>query len=174
MTRLLRVLLAVAVPVALASCAGRVSETTCHTQDWRGLGYRDALKGQLSRVQDIQQACTGFAVDAGEYRLGFDEGLDEFCSADRAFEHGRRSGDYEGQCPGALHGLFLRAYQAGLAVRRLERELAAIEARIRDLELSLDSGGLNRDQYYSYRDELRELYQQHRSVETQLARLRRY
>ncbi|MBI2380839.1 MAG: DUF2799 domain-containing protein [Gammaproteobacteria bacterium] len=158
----------------LSGCAGRISDTTCQTKDWRALGFRDASRGLLSRLKDIQAACPAYPVDGNEYRLGFDEGLDEFCSLDRAFEFGMRGGDYQGQCPGAMHRLFLRGYEAGQLVGHLQRQVQDLDERIRDVEMQLDRPGLNQQQYYYLKGTLRELYRERQDLERQLARLRRF
>lgn len=170
-----RLALAVCLVCLLPACA-TISESTCRTKNWQDLGYRDAMKGLESRSQALAGACGdyGLTFDASEYRIGWEEGLDEFCSSDQGYEFGLHGGNYRGTCPGTLGAIFLQSYQSGRMVGELERRIDALEREIFDVEHQLDNPGLSREDYYYWRSRLSELMGERRGYEQQLARVRRH
>ena len=157
--------------ISLVCGCASIPASTCRTSDWHNLGYRDALKGLESRAKDLYESCPSFHMT--EYNNGREEGLDEFCTSEQAYEFGVRGGTYRGTCSGALGAIFEQAYASGRVVGALEKQLDEIDRQLQDLEYQLDNPSLTRDQYYYLRARFNELNAQRRSYEQQLARVRR-
>lgn len=159
----------------VAGCASRLAPSDCRVSDWSDRGYRDALKGLAARGETFSEGCAalGQTVDTASYAQGYEEGLDEFCSSDFAYEYGERGGSYRNTCPGALHSAFISGYEQGRLVGALERQLATLERQIDDLLYRLDDPSTGREHYYYVREQLRALQAEQQRVEQQLARLRR-
>jgi hypothetical protein len=109
----------------LAGCA-TLNKEECLSGDWRGLGMKDGVNGELSvRIEEHRKACAdhGIRPDEKLYMAGRAEGLREYCQIDNAFQSGLKGRQYQGVCPLDIHTLFLRYNNAAYAVFKTRQEI---------------------------------------------------
>ena len=133
--RRLRTPAALALLAALVGCAskGSVSENQCRAGDWETLGYRDGVNGYRStRLLAHQDACgeIGIVPDRATYRVGWSEGIAEYCRPGRGYEVGLRGLALPAVCPDELAGPFSDAYAAGRTLFEARRACAVVEDSI--------------------------------------------
>jgi hypothetical protein len=127
----------------LSGCA-TLSKNECLTANWASIGYEDGLQGQArDRIGSHRRACADYGIDPNleEYQLGYNQGLEIFCTPQNGFLKGKSGYTYTGICTGNLASGFLQGYENGreiyLAtgeVNRLRGELHTLDNRISHLE----------------------------------------
>lgn len=134
--------LIVLIALVLVGCAGKptVSENQCRAGDWQTIGYRDGASGVTNtRILSHQEACGTFGIvpDRDSYLVGWQAGLESFCTADSGFNLGLRGASLNGACRDELREPFASAYADGHSlyvarrdVRRLSQQLASMEQRL--------------------------------------------
>ena len=93
----------------LASCAS-LSEDSCRIGDWSAIGYRDGANGQLiSYINEHREACAEYGVtpDVEVWARARLDGLQEYCTAENAYDIGRRGRDFSPVCTTNREGLRL-------------------------------------------------------------------
>ena len=147
------VLGAALVMLVMSGCASMSSEE-CLVSDWSAVGYEDGARGYTTdRFSKHRKACAkhGIAADFGAWQQGRERGLVEYCQPGRGFDVGVSGGRYNGVCSVDLEPAFLDAYNVGYhlytlrsnvnrassAISSKERELEAVEDKIRQKEAAL-------------------------------------
>ncbi|WP_237057116.1 DUF2799 domain-containing protein [Microbulbifer sediminum] len=118
-------------PVLLPGCAV-ISEEQCRAGNWYELGVQDGSRGVgQAKVYEMAQECQqyGARVDSDAWLRGHEEGVEEYCTAENGYVEGRRGRDYQGVCTGPTADLFLREYQRGLALYRVEQQYRQLVSR---------------------------------------------
>lgn len=136
-----------ALGVALASCA-TLNEQECRIADWRAVGHADGANGYAAdRFSRHQKACAkhGLSSDFELYQIGRDEGLLQYCRPSRGFNVGVNGGNYNGVCPPHTEGAFLDAYNAGLRIYNVERDMRHAEGELDRLHDRIDELGHDLD-----------------------------
>lgn len=111
--------------LALAGCAS-IGKDECLVMDWRTVGYEDGATGRgIEALANRRKACSrhGVVPDLAAYRIGRDEGLQEYCQPDNGFRVGASGRGYGGVCPAHLVTGFAEAYDTGRTLWRLESRL---------------------------------------------------
>ncbi|TXH05285.1 MAG: DUF2799 domain-containing protein [Nevskiaceae bacterium] len=111
--------------LAAAGCA-TLSESECHTADWRELGRSDGAHGyEASRLGDHMEACGKYGVtpDGDAYRAGRSEGLQQYCQPDNALQLGRSGNGYNSVCPGESGAIFVAYYNRGATLHAIDGDL---------------------------------------------------
>lgn len=111
--------------LALGGCAS-IGKDECLAMDWRTVGYEDGATGRgVEALANRRKACArhGIVPDLDAYRIGRDDGLQEFCQPDNGFRVGASGRGYGGVCPAHLVVGFTEAYDAGRTLWRLESRL---------------------------------------------------
>lgn len=124
----------------ISGCA-TMSKDECKQADWYLKGVDDATQGfALDRVIEHGKACARINIvpDMKEYREGHGKGARLYCVPEKGYSEGRNGAAYNGICPAAAEGNFLRAYNDG-------QELYAIQNRINDMhgQISSNSSQIN-------------------------------
>ncbi|MEZ4332956.1 MAG: DUF2799 domain-containing protein [Myxococcota bacterium] len=132
MIRIRPLLVLALVAAAALACAHResVSKSQCTAGDWETIGYRDgALGHRSSRILAHQDACVphGITPDRAAYLVGWNQGVEEFCTPRNGFDLGERGRGHDNVCPAALRDGFLAAYDQG-------RSLWVARTRVAELE----------------------------------------
>ncbi len=118
-----------------------LSEEQCRLGDWQAVGYQDGVNGRdpmyLSKHLD---ACTDYGIspDKKAYSLGRDEGLKQFCTYDNGLSFGKSNRGYANVCPAELAKDFLRGYEKGKKVAKVQEEIYQVSSDIRTLEDQMD------------------------------------
>jgi hypothetical protein len=125
-----RIALFVAAGFALSGCAS-LSQKQCRSGDWEGIGFRDGTNGYTEfRVTDHQDACGKYniVVDIKKYEFGRQRGLELYCTIAGGLRAGRNGDSYAGVCAPDTEGAFLRAFQLGLEINRVESRLNTLRS----------------------------------------------
>lgn len=123
--------------VALIAGCSTMNQEECIRADWRLIGEADASKGLHSSVLDeYREDCAEYAIvpDRDQYFLGFDRGLERFCTRSRGFYFGKEGGNYRGTCPAEKEPAFLLGYEPGHELFMIEDRLNEIRTGLRDGE----------------------------------------
>jgi hypothetical protein len=129
-----RILSVIFVLAALcASGCATMDKNECLTVDWRTVGYEDGAAGYSGeRIGNHRRACAkhGVAPDLGEYQLGRDAGLREYCVPVTGFRIGSQGYSYNGVCPPELDREFLSAFEVGRHLYELRAKVAAVNDQL--------------------------------------------
>lgn len=139
------VLIAIAGTIS-SGCSGigRVNRPTvtgdpCAQADWFEIGRLDGLQGVHEETSAYVGRCRRY-LNEELYLAGWNRGLVDFCTPERAFDAGRSGLDYtNGLCPSQAEPAFLRAFAKGRELLKLERENADLESQIDRLRRLLDN-----------------------------------
>ncbi len=136
--------------IAILSGCASLSAEECLAADWYTIGVEDGSRGQpISRIGAHRKACAevGVQPDMPRYNEGRAYGLQLFCTRERGYSEGESGRSYSGVCPPHLEPVFMQGYLAGQdryrtkqEIRRLERELAAVQEEVTEIRTSLDQG----------------------------------
>lgn len=119
------------VPI-LAACA-TLDEDECRSGNWEAVGERDGADGRSERfVQNHFEACAEYGVqpDVAEWEAGRQDGLEYYCTPQRAFEIGRRGRYISPVCPTSQIKELTYQNDRGLRLHHIEREIRQIENEI--------------------------------------------
>lgn len=86
--------------IFINSCTS-LSKEECASQDWFKLGKKNALNGNHEpNVQKYEKNCAEFkiTIESEKYIQGFDHGLSEYCSDEKAYELGENGSTKHGMC----------------------------------------------------------------------------
>ena len=132
----------VALSIAGLSGCASMNADECATSDWSAIGYEDGSRGYTAdRFGNHRKACAKHGVTANfqSYRLGRDQGLEDFCQPGRGFSYGANGGHYNGVCAAGMEPEFLEAYRAGHKLHTLRANVSAANSRLYSLESELDN-----------------------------------
>ncbi len=140
MNRVCKITVIVAGFAFMTGCASMSSEE-CLTADWYTIGFEDGARGQTAEaIGPRRKACAkaGVTADFSRYEEGRQQGLRQFCQPARAYEVGRRGGNYAGVCPSDLEDEFVIAYNEGRELYVLENAVRTVENKLRRIENQID------------------------------------
>ena len=144
-----RVALVVLLLLSLAGCMSNKPKepTICALGNWQGMGYKDGLEGKdYAYVSHHHAACLveGFELDLMQYRRGYLEGLQHYCTPANGRKVGLVGESYRGVCPERLATGFIGEYEAGrsyylqqVKVDKIEDKLNQTRQTIRQLKSDL-------------------------------------
>jgi len=118
--------LAILLTIPLLSGCATLNEAECLTADWRVIGYEDGAQGQAaSKIGEHRKACAkhGVVPNLGEYNIGRENGLREFCQPPNGYNLGLTGQGYTGICPPDLQFAFEDAYHQGRTVYTLKYKI---------------------------------------------------
>jgi hypothetical protein len=158
-----------------------MSPEECALADWEQLGQQDGRAGRgqdylARRSKDCAEA--GYGVERNAWLHGWQEGLVDFCTAERGFREGRSGSGYQHICPGDLEADFLFGYDTGLAIHEAEERvdntrgrIEAARARLAELR-EADRRERDGEAIEETRSQLEELLDELREQELRLERAR--
>ncbi len=144
-----RLLATAVVSFACASCA-TLNESECRTGNWRQIGYTDGLKGYAKpRLVEHQEACAEYTItaDTTAWKLGYAEGLVQYCTVPNGYIVGRDGQSYADVCPPDLDAGFRPAYKDGERIAALLNQLNEINSEISGITTRLDDDERRADAY---------------------------
>ena len=112
-----------------ASGCATMDENECLTVDWRTVGYEDGSAGYSGeRIGQHRKACAkhGVIPNLGEYQVGRDAGLREYCVPATGFRIGSQGYNYNGVCPPELDDQFVSAFESGRHLYELRAKVASV------------------------------------------------
>ena len=142
---LIRLFTAFAALAALSGCAS-LSKSECLSADWQDIGIRDGANGQPEEyLLQHSTACAkvGVAPDRERWLAGRAQGLDRFCTPERAYQIGENGNGFDaGICRNYDQERLFDAYQKGRDVNHLAGQIDSIDSEIRDVRARLDKKDL--------------------------------
>lgn len=120
---MLRLFLVFLLGLGLVGCAS-LSKESCLEGDWYAIGLKDGSNGyKAERRFDHQAACTKHGVSAQlqveEYLRGREEGLEEYCTPENAYDVGLRVEYHHNVCPQEMKAAFNKAWREGRREARI-------------------------------------------------------
>ena len=111
----------------------KVSGDPCANADWFEVGRLDALQG-ISQSASLYVGRCPNQLDSELYNAGWNRGLIDFCRPERGYDAGRSGLEYTGICPVHVEAAFLRAFNAGKEISKLEKDNLLIEQELAQAE----------------------------------------
>lgn len=121
----IKLLFLISIPVILASCA-TLNKSECLNADWQAIGLEDGSAGRdATYVQKHGKACSEHdsVPDVEQYQLGYEAGLERFCTARMGLWLGETGQDFKDVCPAELGGDYLKGYEKGHRFFRMLEEI---------------------------------------------------
>jgi len=137
---LLKLILVIFVISSFYGCA-TMSEKECMSSDWYAVGFEDGNRGyDANQFSKHHKACTkhGITADFKTYQSGRQQGLQEFCKPNRAFQYGSQGKHYAGVCPIEMESEFQLAYQDGKRLYKMQSDIRSVSSEIRTRDRELD------------------------------------
>ena len=118
-----------------------VSGDPCKFADWFEVGRVDGLNGVSIETSTYVGRCKALdtPVDQELYSAGWERGLVDYCTPDRAYDAGRTGESYGGVCPKNLEAKFLKRFKLGAEISALEKKNAQLASAVESKLVELDS-----------------------------------
>ena len=143
---LMRIFAALALCATLGGCAS-LSKDECLNADWQNIGVRDGANGQPEEyLIQHSTACAkvGVTPDRTRWLAGREQGLERFCTPQRAYQIGEYGGSFDAAiCRNFDPERLFDAYNKGRDVNRISGEIGSLDNEIRDIRLALDQKDLD-------------------------------
>lgn len=123
----------------LAGCAS-MSPEECMVANWAEQGHKDGRNGYApTRITEHRKACAevGVVPDGRRYRMGWDEGVLEYCTPANGISQGRAGRPYRNVCPPQLEDEFVYWHQLGTDVYQAQKRVDDLTRDIDQLERKL-------------------------------------
>lgn len=142
----IQVLTTLALLATLCGCAS-ISKNECLSANWQDIGIRDGANGQPEEyLIQHSTACAkvGVTPDRERWLAGREQGLERFCTPQRAYQIGEYGGGFDAAiCRNYDQERLLDAYNKGRDVNRLSGEIASLDNEIREIHATLAQKDLN-------------------------------
>lgn len=124
----------------LAACAS-LSEEQCRAGDWRGIGFVDGTAGRdTDYIANHQKACAeiGVTPDLTAWLDGRQQGLQTYCTPEKAYQVGRSGRALSPVCPAASRASMDEAHYAGRQYYEIRQEIDRLRSDRFTVEAALD------------------------------------
>jgi hypothetical protein len=142
---LARIFAALALCATLSGCAS-LSKSECLSANWQDIGIRDGANGQPEEyLIQHSTACAkvGVAPDRERWLAGREQGLERFCTPQRAYQIGEYGGGFDAAiCRNFDQERLSDAYNKGRDVNRLAGEIGSIDSEIREIRAAFEQKDL--------------------------------
>lgn len=110
----------------------KVSGDPCRNADWFEVGRVDGLTGVPMGNSTYMGRCQSLGIEVSEelYTAGWNRGLVDYCTPDRAFDAGRSGESYNHVCPAHLEAAFLKRFKLGTQISKIEKRNLALEQEV--------------------------------------------
>lgn len=150
------------------------SEIDCRGRDWFEVGRQDSAIG-LTEENFFAQSKTCTKLDKGnifaKYKLGYDAGLAEYCTAESGFALGRSGQDYAKVCPESLAPEFLRGFHRGLQVYFLDNSNQKLSDQLNTIRQQITSSTISDVEKRSLKNRTATLLNQKAKIEVDIKKL---
>lgn len=102
--------------ISLLSGCATLSKQECMVGDWQAIGYNDGVAGySVERLASHSKACAKVSVapDYQAWERGRELGLQQYCTADSAYNVGRRGNALNNVCPASMMSSLRKINQQG-------------------------------------------------------------
>jgi len=130
-----------ALPLFLLLGCSTMNAEDCLHADWEMVGMKDGQKGKLqSSIADYNKQCRKYNVipDKRQYMLGYDKGLNSFCTKESGFSQGKKNLKNNSLCEGDAKLSFNRGFTIGQEYYAVSKEIASLESNIRSNKKSIE------------------------------------
>jgi len=125
-----------------------LSKEECATADWRALGAQEGALGYASeaRLAKHEQACSRhqLPIQRTQYLAGWENGIEQYCKPEKAYEAGLRGEVYKKVCPPRLEDAFVAEFNKGMRIynarskhRRMIDESHRLRTKLEEARLTL-------------------------------------
>ncbi len=121
------------VPLLFMSGCATMNQSECQVANWEIIGLEDASAGRPSSyIGQHRSACAdyGIAPDLEKYMVGYNKGLNNYCTKQNGYNQGAQGMSYAGICPANLASGFLAGYRAGKEEYDIRTEIASLKSQI--------------------------------------------
>ena len=126
--------------IALSACA-TLSKEECMVGDWQAIGYNDGVAGySVERLAAHSKACANASVAPNyeAWERGRKLGLQQYCTADNAYNIGRRGNTLNNVCPASMMSNLQKVNQQGQQYYTLNNEIAKDQQLIKTYRTEYD------------------------------------
>ncbi|MCQ1061100.1 DUF2799 domain-containing protein [Photobacterium sp. ZSDE20] len=102
--------------LGLAACTGQSYDTELAQENqWKMIGVKDGKNGRLVRTEAELNRLSEMPEGAiNDYRLGYQQGIEDYCLPYKTYKHGKQGEHYTGQCLNTKHeNLATQRWKAG-------------------------------------------------------------
>ncbi|MCO5113571.1 MAG: DUF2799 domain-containing protein [Bdellovibrionaceae bacterium] len=129
-----RIIASAALILTVTACGTSSKQEYCSTTDWQEEGKKIGLRGDAEdSVMKEQKLCAelGIQLPLTEYKIGWDEGIQQYCSEENAFTLGQKSEKHKAEnCPIVYRPQFLTSYEKGKKVQNVNQKIEKVEKKI--------------------------------------------
>lgn len=119
---------------SVAACGTSSKQEYCNTTNWKDMGNKTGLKGQPADVvMKDQKSCAevGVQIPLVEFKEGWEEGIQQYCSEENAVRLGRSGEKHMSEnCPIEYRPKFLAAYEEGVKLKSVNKKIEKVEKQI--------------------------------------------
>jgi len=101
----------------LAAGCSTISKDSCIAGSWESLGYEDGREGESrGAFNKIAKTCAKYDItaNAADYRTGYENGIRQYCSYDKGYDHGTSGKSVKTECREINSTPYLDGYNLGL------------------------------------------------------------
>jgi len=142
---LIRLLAALAVCATFSGCAS-LTKSECLNANWQDIGVRDGANGQPEEyLIQHSTACAkvGVAPDRERWLAGREQGLERFCTPQRAYQIGEYGGGFDAAiCRNYDQERLFDAYNKGRDVNRISGQIGSLDNEIHEIRATLEQKDL--------------------------------
>lgn len=112
--------------LSLAACTGQSYDTELAQENqWKMLGVKDGENGRLVRTETELNRLSEMPEGAiNDYRLGYQQGIEDYCLPYKTYKHGKQGQQYTGQCLNTENEkLAIQGWEAGYKEYVSEQDL---------------------------------------------------
>ncbi|MDX1341268.1 MAG: DUF2799 domain-containing protein [Reinekea sp.] len=121
------------------------TELNCYIADWQAIGFEAGEQGAVYENDSLNCQAYGLRVDTEQFRIGYELGLVNYCTAANGQQVGAQGLEYANVCPRRTEADFLdgylpayRAYQRTELKRQLTVEVAQSEKVLANMQQEID------------------------------------
>lgn len=137
----MKLALSILFSLLVIGCQSDPKTTACAGADWFELGRREGAAGKQIKPEEVTYRCQG-AFDSNAqnlYSLGYNNGLNEYCSYENGFSLGKSGAKMSLVCPRPSDEVFNAAFTRGVKARELEQANQRIDRQITSVSERLKS-----------------------------------
>ncbi|EPJ44637.1 MAG: hypothetical protein OFPII_33490 [Osedax symbiont Rs1] len=163
------------VGIILVSGCASLNQAECVSANWFDLGYDDVQQGNRSLyVAKHTDACAEYGItpDFAQYKLGWQQGLTKFCTAQSGWRYARSGSYYHNTCPQSSEPQFFSGYRLGEKINARESTISTAKKEIKQLFANIENEKLTEEQRYTRFSERFSLTLELKLMELELSRLK--
>lgn len=169
----MKITLTILFSILAIGCQSDPKTAACAGNDWFELGRREGAAGKQIKPEEITLRCeAAFDTNAQNlYSLGYNNGLNEYCSYENGYSLGRSGSKLLDVCPRPSDELFKAAHARGLKARELEAANQQIDRKISSVSERLKTTSSDHPEKKNLMSEINGLRQEKIAIEKRLQKI---